>query len=102
MEPALKDTVGELTGVALPAPALPELRAGGRRVLVPPGVPPACLLPRVRVRALRPVVGPPAPAPPHLELVHPELVALFLRITDAMAGASVELQRCNDAVEPVF
>jgi hypothetical protein len=75
VEPALEHPVRELAGVAALAPALAEVRARRAGVAVPPGVPPPRLLPRVREGALRPVMAPPARAPPHLELVHPELIA---------------------------
>nr|ACL54192.1 unknown [Zea mays] len=75
VEPALEDAVREVAGVAAPAPALAEVRAGGARVVVPARVAPPRLLPRVREGALGPVVAARAGAPPDLELVHAELVA---------------------------
>nr|XP_010915082.2 DEAD-box ATP-dependent RNA helicase 39 isoform X2 [Elaeis guineensis] len=75
MEPALEHPMRELAGVAPLAVALPKVRAGGTGVMVLPWIPPASLLARVGVGAFSPVVGTPPCAPPHLELVHPELVA---------------------------
>lgn len=56
VKPALEYAVRELAGVALPAPALSELRASAAGVMVLEWVPPASLLPRVGVRTLSPVM----------------------------------------------
>jgi hypothetical protein len=114
VEPALEHAVRELARVAALAPALAEVRARGAGVVVPPRVAAAGLLPRVRVRAVRPVVAPPARAPAHLELVHPELVAgvgvhrgrrrqgllvvLFVRRRRGLVRRQVMPQRRQEAV----
>lgn len=77
VEPRLEHPVGVLASIAASAPPASEAEARARRarVLEPARVPPARLLARVGVGALSPVVGPPARAPPDLELVHAKIVS---------------------------
>lgn len=75
VEPALEHAVSELTRVALPAASPAELRTGGARVVVLPGVPPASFFSWMGVRTLGPIMRSPARALPHLELEHPEVIA---------------------------
>lgn len=74
MEPALKDAVSEIAVVPTAARPTPELRADSPGVVVPPGVPAAGLLTGVGEGAVSPVVAAATGAPPHLELVHAEVV----------------------------
>lgn len=75
VEPALKDAMGELTGISFLAVSFSELGAGGAGVVVLPGISSAGLLPGVSEGALRPVMRSPARATPHLELEHAEMIA---------------------------
>lgn len=75
VEPALEHAVSELTRVALPAASPAELRAGGARVVVLPGVPPASFFSWMGVWTLSPIMRSPTRALPHLELEHPEVIA---------------------------
>jgi len=86
LEGAVRERAGE-TPRARGARAAPEVRARLPRVGDAARVPAPRGLARVRVGARRPVVAPRASAPPHLELVHHELVVrLRVRLVPADAG----------------
>ncbi|CAN1851258.1 hypothetical protein LINPERHAP1_LOCUS40144, partial [Linum perenne] len=75
MQPALKNTMSELTVIASPASAAAsELGANRTRVVKLHRVTAARLLPRVSKRTVRPVMAPTPSTPPHFKIIHPELI----------------------------
>ncbi|URD96902.1 hypothetical protein MUK42_30955 [Musa troglodytarum] len=83
--------MGEIAGVAEAAPPAPaEVRAWGAGVVELAGIAPSRFLSRVGIGALGPVVHPPAGAPPHLKLVHPELVAGVFVGREVHVGAAAD------------
>lgn len=90
VEPTLENSVSEFAVIATCAVPSPEIGADGAGVVVSAGVPAAGLFTRVSERAVGPVVGPAASAPPDLELINTELVrGVRVGVIRVRVGASV-------------
>lgn len=75
VKPVLEHAVSELARIAFVAPSVSKRGASDGTVRYPAWVPTLSLLPTVRVRAVRPVVGPGPRAPSDLVREHAELIS---------------------------